>query len=74
MYFRDFAASIIDARCDILTILNCCNARAADVPDKRPNFNNYVKEVIAGSQKGSYTWWGRASVSLLVFHPLDGQA
>ena len=47
MHWSEIVNAIIDVRCDVLTILNCCNAGAAMQSFiTRPNYENHQKQVI----------------------------
>ncbi|KAF7512467.1 hypothetical protein GJ744_001402 [Endocarpon pusillum] len=61
MYWSDIANAVISARCDVLTILNCCHAGAAvtNRHSSRPNYERHLKELIMAVPRNSSTSWGR---------------
>jgi len=63
MHWSDVANAIINVRCDVLAILNCCHAGAAlrsRVPS-RPNYENHVKQVMMAVPAHLKTGWGFAA-------------
>ncbi|KAI1735485.1 hypothetical protein F4680DRAFT_306256 [Xylaria scruposa] len=63
MHWSEIANAIINVRCDVLAILNCCHAGAAmrDSPRHRPNYERYAKEVMMATPHNQKTYWGSAS-------------
>jgi hypothetical protein len=62
MHWSEIANSIINARCDVLAILNCCHAGAAirDRVPSRPNYERHVKQLIMAVPHDLSTGWGFA--------------
>ncbi|KAH8880478.1 hypothetical protein GQ53DRAFT_833224 [Thozetella sp. PMI_491] len=62
MHWSEIANAIVDAPCDVLTILNCCHAGAAArarVP-ARPNYEQHLKELIMATSVEAVSGWGTA--------------
>jgi len=63
MHWADVANAIINVRCDVLAILNCCHAGAAlksQVPS-RANYEYHVKQVMMAVPAHLSTGWGFAA-------------
>ncbi|KAK0734765.1 hypothetical protein B0T26DRAFT_671007 [Lasiosphaeria miniovina] len=62
MHWADVADAVISARCDVLTILNCCHAGAAmntPFPARRNiNYERYIKEIMMAVPWNMNTIWG----------------
>ncbi|KAI1281833.1 hypothetical protein F5Y07DRAFT_411871 [Xylaria sp. FL0933] len=63
MHWADIAGAIVNARCDVLTILNCCHAGAAmryRMP-ARANYEAHIKQVMMAVPEHRTTNWGYAA-------------
>ncbi|KAI1296998.1 hypothetical protein F5Y03DRAFT_410120 [Xylaria venustula] len=63
MDWTNIENAVINVRCDVLTILNCCHAGAAMKSRVRcrPNYERHTKQVIMAVPENKNTHWGRAS-------------
>lgn len=63
MHWSDVANAVINARCDVLVILNCCHAGAAlrSCDFSRPNYEGHEKLVMMAVPAHLRTGWGYAA-------------
>ncbi|KAI0549956.1 hypothetical protein F4679DRAFT_583952 [Xylaria curta] len=63
MHWTEIANAIINVRCDVLAILNCCHAGAAMKNSlvHRPNYERYAKEVMMATPYNQKSHWGSAA-------------
>jgi hypothetical protein len=63
MHWSEVANAIINARCDVLAILNCCHAGAAlrSRVLSRPNYENHLKQVMMAVPAHLESNWGLAA-------------
>lgn len=62
MYWSRIADAVISAKCDVLTILNCCHAGAAlNSPfsaRRNVNYEKHIKEVMMAAPWNAKSFWG----------------
>ncbi|KAI3321469.1 hypothetical protein HD806DRAFT_502659 [Xylariaceae sp. AK1471] len=63
MHWAEIANAVVNVRCDVLTILNCCHAGAAmryRMPS-RANYEGHIKQVMMAVPENKTTNWGYAA-------------
>ncbi|KAI9690207.1 MAG: hypothetical protein M1822_009168 [Bathelium mastoideum] len=62
MHWSNIANAIVNAQCDVLTILSCCHAGAAirERNNLRPNYEEHLKQVIMAVPHNLKIGWGFA--------------